>query len=207
MKRKGSIHLSVGASSILMIFVVLCLTTFGVLSYVTANADAKISTKNAEMVENYYAGSTAAEKQLQQVDSTLLAAKADAELAVENGNVDATKYDASYKSHDQIHSVVDIINGTLPKEQKCKLVYRSFSEMLLTSIPGFSIDAGTDGEPLRFTYVTDAGSGHHLETKFTVNPYGDSNRYTVTSKKLINDQTVGETSQGNLQLWQGNSAK
>ena len=206
MKKKGSFNLSVGASSILMIFVVLCLTTFGILSYVTANADAKISTKSAEMVENYYAGSTAAEKLLQKVDSTLLAAKSDAKLAVDRGNVDATKYDSSYKSHDQIQSVVEIINGTLPKEQKYDLIYRSFSEMLLTSIPGSSIDAGTDAEPLRFTYVTDAGGGHHIETKLTVNPYADGNRYTVTSKKLISDQALVD-SEETLQLWQGSSAQ
>ena len=36
---------SMGASSVLMIFVVLCLTTFGVLSLVSAKADLRLTDK------------------------------------------------------------------------------------------------------------------------------------------------------------------
>ena len=41
-KEKRSFGLSIGSSSILMVFVVLCLTTFATLSLVSANADYKL---------------------------------------------------------------------------------------------------------------------------------------------------------------------
>lgn len=74
MKQKERFHLNIGAISILMIFVVLCLTTFAVLSFVTANADKKISTKNAKSVENYYKASARVESTLSQIDTELAAA-------------------------------------------------------------------------------------------------------------------------------------
>jgi len=45
---------AMGASSILMIFVVLCLTTFGILSMMTSHSDLKLSKKAHAAVENYY---------------------------------------------------------------------------------------------------------------------------------------------------------
>lgn len=85
MKSNGNFQFSVGGASILMIFVVLCLTTFGVLSYVTANADGRISAKNAEAVQNYYKANRQAQTKLEEVDSALAAAKSDAKQAVEEG--------------------------------------------------------------------------------------------------------------------------
>ncbi len=207
MKRKGNFNLSVGASSILMIFVVLCLTTFGILSYVTANADSKISTKNAETVENYYAGATAAEKILQEIDDSLLSARHDAEQAVESGTCKSLKYYSLYKDRVQLQSVNTILESDKSKEQKCDICYRSFTEMLLTRLPGVTLEAGQGAEPLLATFVTDAGGGRQIETKLTVNPYGDIERYKITGKKLISSQTLDGDAGETLQLWQGSSAQ
>ena len=43
MKKRTQMGLGVGASSILLIFVLLCLTTFATLSLVSAQADARLS--------------------------------------------------------------------------------------------------------------------------------------------------------------------
>lgn len=46
--------IGVGGSSVLAVFVVLCLTTFGVLSLVSARADLRLSQRAAEQVTLYY---------------------------------------------------------------------------------------------------------------------------------------------------------
>lgn len=46
--------IGVGGSSVLAVFVVLCLTTFGVLSLVSARADLRLSQRSAEQVTRYY---------------------------------------------------------------------------------------------------------------------------------------------------------
>ena len=45
MKQKTEFHFGVGASSILMIFTVLCLTVFSVLTFSTARADQRLTEK------------------------------------------------------------------------------------------------------------------------------------------------------------------
>lgn len=46
--------INIGSSSILLVFVVLCLVAFATLSIVSANADAKLSAKIAERSQAYY---------------------------------------------------------------------------------------------------------------------------------------------------------
>ncbi len=47
-------HINIGSSSILLIFVILCLIAFATLSIVSANADAKLTNKVAERTTSYY---------------------------------------------------------------------------------------------------------------------------------------------------------
>lgn len=78
MGAKRKVRMSVGVSSMLMIFVVLCFTTFGVLSYVTANADARLTQKNQQSAEAYYAADVQVEETLAAIDTQLFAARKDA---------------------------------------------------------------------------------------------------------------------------------
>ena len=71
MKQQSKNHsagVSIGMVSILMIFVVLCLTT---LSFVSARADLKLSKKASDSVSEYYAADSAAETYLAQIASQL----------------------------------------------------------------------------------------------------------------------------------------
>lgn len=52
----------VGASSLLVIFAVLCLTVFALLSVSTVQANQRLSEKSAAAVEGYYAADCAAEE-------------------------------------------------------------------------------------------------------------------------------------------------
>lgn len=62
-KRKGGFP-PVGVSSLLVIFAVLCLTVFALLSVSTVRADRTLSEKSAAAVENYYQADCAAEATL-----------------------------------------------------------------------------------------------------------------------------------------------
>lgn len=62
----------IGSSSILVIFVILCLVSFATLSIVSANADYKLSSKVLDRTTAYYMACNQAEQNLAQLDKTLL---------------------------------------------------------------------------------------------------------------------------------------
>ena len=66
---------SMGASSVLMIFVVLCLTAFGVLSLVSARADLRLTRRAVQAAEEYYAADAGTDALLGAVDNALAAAR------------------------------------------------------------------------------------------------------------------------------------
>lgn len=71
----------VGASSLLVIFAVLCLTVFALLSISTVQADGRLSENAAAAVEGYYAADCAAEEIL----SRLRSGQIPAGVSEENG--------------------------------------------------------------------------------------------------------------------------
>lgn len=70
--------INVGSSSILMIFVLLCLVTFSTLSLVSANADYKLTAKTVESVSGYYEADAKAELLLASIDEKLIGIAKDA---------------------------------------------------------------------------------------------------------------------------------
>ena len=75
-KRGGNFGLGTGGASILLIFVLLCLTTFATLSIVSANADYKLTQRNAQAVAAYYAADLEANELLAQINQALLQVEA-----------------------------------------------------------------------------------------------------------------------------------
>lgn len=65
------ITISVGMPSILMIFVVLTLTTFGVLSYITVKNDLTLTENSCRNVTEYYEANNKVEQMLLQLDNYL----------------------------------------------------------------------------------------------------------------------------------------
>ena len=65
-------HAGVGASSILLIFVVLSLTSFGVLTLVSARADKNLTARTVETTKAYYTADAAAQQKLLAIDEALL---------------------------------------------------------------------------------------------------------------------------------------
>lgn len=71
-KKKLNFGLNVGSSSIIVIFVILCLVSFATLSIVSANADKKLTAKVLERTTAYYNACNEAEEALAGVDATLI---------------------------------------------------------------------------------------------------------------------------------------
>jgi hypothetical protein len=71
METKHEFSINIGLPSIMLIFVVLCLVSFGVLSLVSANADRKLSQKVLTRQEEYYNASNEAQEMLADVDTKL----------------------------------------------------------------------------------------------------------------------------------------
>ena len=71
MKNKHQLPLGIGISSILLIFVILCLLTFAVLSLVSANADYKLVKKNNTHTHEVYEAENLANEQINLIDSIL----------------------------------------------------------------------------------------------------------------------------------------
>lgn len=73
-------RVGIGASSILMIFIVLSLTTLGVLSFASARADLVLTQRRTAQMQAYYGADARAQALLARIDEALLAADADPEL-------------------------------------------------------------------------------------------------------------------------------
>jgi len=71
MKNSLKMGISIGGPTIIMVFVVLCLTTLGTLSLVTAKADFKLTQKTVESTAAYYAADSQGQLFLAEVDSAL----------------------------------------------------------------------------------------------------------------------------------------
>lgn len=71
-KQKG-FSVNIGFSSILMVFIMICLVTFATLSVLTANSDYRLSQKTADKTTNYYNADTIAKNMTYQIDQALAA--------------------------------------------------------------------------------------------------------------------------------------
>lgn len=71
-KSKFSFGLNIGSSSVLLVFVLLCLVFFAALSIISANADNKLSQKVLERTTAYYEACNEAELALAELDNALV---------------------------------------------------------------------------------------------------------------------------------------
>lgn len=69
--KKKQFGMNIGSASILLVFVILCLVSFAVLSIVSANADSRLSTRVLERTTAYYTACNQAEQSLAGMDHTL----------------------------------------------------------------------------------------------------------------------------------------
>lgn len=63
---------SIGASSLILIFIVLCMATFGLLSLSSAQGDFKLASRNGEAVKGYYEADNKGQRWLKDIDRVLM---------------------------------------------------------------------------------------------------------------------------------------
>ena len=73
MNNRKNHGINIGSSSLLMIFVILCLVCFAALSIVSANADHKLTQKMLDRTTAYYTACNQAEQSISEIDDTLAA--------------------------------------------------------------------------------------------------------------------------------------
>lgn len=69
--KKKQFGMNIGSALILLVFVILCLVSFAVLSIVSANADSKLSSRVLERTTAYYDACNQAEQSLAGIDKIL----------------------------------------------------------------------------------------------------------------------------------------
>ena len=103
MNKAPEYRVGIGASSILMIFIILSLTTLGVLSFASGRADLTLTTRRTEQVTAYHTATAQAQRLLSQIDAALLQAR-------ENPDT----YDDSVKNLASLDETISIKrNGTI----------------------------------------------------------------------------------------------
>ena len=139
-KNKSNGFPNIGLSSLLIVFLILCLTTFALLALSTAKSDDTLSKKLADHRTDYYAASSQAEEILAQIDA-ILEQKQNQSLAgtdfsnIDNTsisinteeNLDVLSYSVPMKN-DQILSIKLQITGPKESEHYYKILEWKVSE-------------------------------------------------------------------------------
>lgn len=110
----------VGLSSLFMMFVILCLTAFGILSFSAAKSDWDLTQKHVQSVQVYYAADSKAQQVLSGIDARLY------RLLQENPAVDETE-------------LARHLNGTVIDDVSLSLTADSSGSKIAFSVPAGSI--------------------------------------------------------------------
>ena len=97
---------NIGASSLLVIFLILCLVTFAILTLTSAKSDADFSEKLAHHKTNYYAACNTAESTLDEIDAVLADAwqLSDTDTGKNSTNNDSSQPDSTSSDSSQSDS-------------------------------------------------------------------------------------------------------
>ena len=90
-ERKSS-GINIGSASIIMVFSVLCLTVFAVLSLVTANSEYKLAIKSTDVIKNYYSADAHANEKIAAIKTVL------EKEGLESATKEASKLNVSLKN-------------------------------------------------------------------------------------------------------------
>lgn len=92
---------SIGSSSLILIFIILCLATFALLSLSNAGGDWRLAERNANAVKVYYAADAEGEEFVRRVDRAVAAADAAAGNASARSRILAAELGAHYQADTQ----------------------------------------------------------------------------------------------------------
>lgn len=188
MKTKRKFKMGVGMSSMLMIFVVLCLTTFAVLSYVTANADAKLTQKAEQKVTAYYTADSEAQRLIGELDGRLVYAREKAASLAQGGP--AEEQLAAFSEQTQQRLKVLLENEALTGEALERQLYETMLLGLTLEADNFSVGA-SEGNAIPVSFTVAVSDSQYLQVRVAL-PLSGERRYRLTSYALVNTQTGEE---------------
>jgi len=175
--KQQSTFINIGSSSLLMVFLVLCLTTFAILSLSSAQSDYSFSKKFAEHKTEYYEASSRAEMILGEIDQILAETSKQVTAAQNN----AVQNSAAQNSAAQ--------NNTAQNSADSELA--SFELAVTARIDGKEIDniplscTGAEGETV-ISYQVPSGEKQALNVSLLVtNDSEYENYYKIQAWQLI----------------------
>lgn len=101
--KEQSSFVNIGSSSLLIVFVILCLATFAILSISSAKSDFSLSEKLAKHKGQYYEASSKAEEVLEEIDTAL------ADTASKNNSSNSS---GDFMKSPYINAVIKKLNDT-----------------------------------------------------------------------------------------------
>ena len=158
--KKKRFGVNIGTASILIVFVVVCLVSFAVLSLVSANADYKLTQKLAERETDYYNACNLAYRDLNTIDDMLHVYEDEVKAELE------AREDLAQGTSDFLRT------GTDSYYRKC------------LNIDGFDHDTKLI---IRTYEVSDM---QKLYVEIYINSYGNSEHYSIKQWKLVADDDI-----------------
>ncbi len=97
MEDKKKFHIGTGVTSLIMIFVVLCLTTFAVLSFAQARSDYKLTRESADNISSYYQARNKVVRNISDINEKIMEIKKSSNKSSYLGNVKKALADMGYE--------------------------------------------------------------------------------------------------------------
>lgn len=164
--KERSSFVNIGSSSLLIVFLILCLTTFAILSLSSAKSDYSLSERLAKHKSQYYEASSHAEAVLDKIDGIL-------EDTVQTSGLSGSSWSsADFLSSSYISSVTETLDGAL--------------------IDDASISCTMQKEGLIISYEIPAGDSQSLDVALLVTDYANSKNYYKIQKWQINSTDTWE---------------
>ncbi len=104
--RLTNVTIGAGGALIIVIFVVLCLTIFSVLSFTTAYSDLKLSKKTKQITEDYYEVHGRAEEKLSEISDIIILAQKS--IDIKSGDSLSRAADFYKRSEEKIRKLEDV---------------------------------------------------------------------------------------------------
>lgn len=176
-KTQAGFPVGLGIPTILMIFIVLCLTTLGVLSLTSANSDSKLTDKTEAALLADYQAEQIAEQMLSEIDGCLLQAANDTAVWQQTGVCSKLPVDVSARAK----SAQDI-----------------YTALVRTGLPDrVSLEQDT------VAFSVPLSDGRSLQVSVLLKNYQESKRYEITRYRLVTPELINEEEV--QQLWPGTS--
>lgn len=162
--KEQSSFVNIGSSSLLIVFLILCLATFAILSLSSAKSDYSLSEKLAAHNRQYYEASSHAEVVLDKIDRIL-------EETVQLSNPsESFQSSADFLSSSYIRSVTEVLDKV--------------------SLDDTSISCILQKEGLIISYKIPAGDKHSLDVELLVTDYTNNENYYKIQKWQINSTST-----------------